>query len=157
MSRARDVADRTVPTSATLTTPLVNSGILNAPEENCNVVAAAATGTVNLDVLTASVWYYTSNASANHTLNIRGNSSSTLNSILSTGDSISVVWLVTNGATPYYPNVIQVDGTNVTPKWAGGTAPSAGNASSIDVYSFVVIKTAATPTYVVLGGQSKFA
>lgn len=157
MSRARDVADRTVPTSATLTTPLVNSGILRGPEERCNVVASAATGTINLDVLTASVWLYTSNASANHTLNIRGNSGSTLNSILATGDSITVVWLVTNGATPYYPNVIQVDGSNVTPKWQGGTAPTAGNASSIDAYTFTVIKTAATPTYTVLGAQTKFA
>ena len=128
-----------------------------APEERANVVASAATGTINIDVLTSAVWLYTSNASANHTINIRGNSSTSLSSLLAVGDSITVMWLVTNGATPYYPNVIQIDGSSVTPKWAGGTAPSAGNASSIDAYPFSIIKTAATPTYTVFGGQTKFA
>lgn len=143
--------------SASLSGLTINSPVILGPEERCNVVAAAATGTINFDVLTATVWLYTTNASANHTLNIRGNSGTTLNSILSVGDSISLVWLNTNGATPYYPNVIQIDGSTVTPRWAGGTVPSAGNASSIDAYSFTIIKTAATPTYTVLGGQTRFA
>lgn len=144
-------------TSDTLTNKTLSSPIVLAPEERCNVVASAATGTINIDVLTAGVWFYTANASANHTLNIRGNSGTTLNSILSTGDSITVVWLNTNGATPYYPSVFQIDGSTVTPKWQGGTAPSSGNASSIDAYTFTIIKTAATPTYTVLGSQTKFA
>lgn len=144
-------------TTDTLTNKTVSSGVLVAPEERCNVVASAATGTINIDALTAGVWYYTSNATANHTLNIRGNSGTTLNSILSVGDSLSIVWLNTNGATAYYPNVVQIDGSTVTPKWAGGTAPTSGNASSVDAYSFTIVKTAATPTYVVLAGQTKFA
>lgn len=143
--------------SASLSGLTINSPIILGPEERCNVVASAATGTINFDVLTATIWYYTSNASANHTLNIRGNSGTTLNSILSVGDSISLIWLNTNGATAYYPNVIQIDGSSVTPKWSGGTAPTQGNASSIDAYSFSIIKTAATPTYTVLAGQAKFA
>lgn len=142
--------------SQTLTNKTLSSPVLLAPEERCNVVAASATGTINLDFLTAGVWFYTSNAGANHTLNIRGNASSTLSSLLAVGDSITVVWMNTNGATPYYPSVIQVDGSNVTPKWQGGTAPSSGNASSIDAYTFTVIKTAATPTYTVLGSQTQF-
>ena len=143
--------------SASLSGLTINSPIILGPEERCNVVASAATGTINFDVLTATIWFYTSNASANHTLNIRGNSGTTLNSILSVGDSISLVWLNTNGATAYYPNVIQIDGSTVTPKWSGGTAPTAGNTSSVDAYSFSIIKTAATPTYTVLAGQAKFA
>lgn len=153
MSRSRDIANLFTSTnSLNLFSPL-----LIGPEERCNVVASAATGTINLDVLTAGVWMYTSNATANHTLNIRGNSSTTLNSILSVGDSISVIWLVTNGAIPYYPNVIQIDGSTITPRWSGGTAPSAGNASSIDSYSFTIIKNSVSPTYTVFAGQSKFA
>lgn len=144
-------------TTDTLTNKTVSNGILLAPKERCNVVASAATGTINLDFLTAGVWYYTTNASANHTLNIRGNSTTTLSSLVSVGDSVTVVWMVTNGATAYYPNVIQVDGITVTPKWQGGTAPTAGNASSIDAYTFTVVKTTATPTYTVLGSQAKFA
>ena len=90
------------------------------------------------------------------TLNIRGDGSTTLNSLVTTGDSVTVVALITNGATAYYPNVIQVDGSTVTPKWQGGTAPTAGNASSIDSYVFSIIKTASA-TFTVLASQTKFA
>jgi hypothetical protein len=143
-------------TNKTLTSAILNQPIMIAPEERLNVVASAATGTINFDLLTAGTWYYTSNASANHTLNFRGNSSNTLNSILATNDSITAVWLTTNGSPAYYPNVIQVDGSTVTPKWQGGTAPSSGNASSIDAYVFTIIKTASA-TFTVLASQAKFA
>ena len=131
--------------------------IIKGFQEDVNVVASAATGTINFDVSTASVWYYTSNATANHTLNFRYSSGTSLNTAMATGDAITLVWLNTNGSTAYYPNVIQIDGSTVTPKWQGGTAPAAGNASSVDAYSFTIIKTAATPTYTVLASQTKFA
>ena len=123
-------------------------------EEDINVVASAATGTINFDVSTASIWYYTSNATANHTLNFRYSSSVTLDTALPVGDTITLVWLNTNGSTAYYPNTIQIDGTTVTPKVPA--AITAGNASSIDAYSFTIIKTASA-TYTVLETQTKFA
>lgn len=138
------------------TSPTLSTAIMLSPEERCNVVAAAATGTINFDILTSTIWFYTSNATADHTLNFRGNSGTTLNSILSVGDSISLIWLNTNGGTAYRPTVFQIDGVGVTPKWSGGTAPTAGNANSIDAYSFSIIKTAAS-TYTVLAAQSRFA
>jgi len=130
---------------------------LVSPTELTTVTATAATGTINYDSMTQGVLYYTSNASANFTLNIRGNSTTTLNSLLSVGDAITVVFLNTNGGTAYYPTVYQIDGSAVTPKWQGGTAPTAGNVSSVDSYSLTIIKTAATPTYLVLASQTKFA
>jgi len=148
--------------TATIATPTITGGtntgsILVSPEERTTVSATAATGTVNFDAVTQGVLYYTSNASANWTLNIRGNSSTTLSSLLAVGDAITVIFLATNGATAYYPTVYQIDGSAVTPKWQGGTAPTAGSASSIDAYSLTIIKTAATPTYTVLASQTKFA
>jgi hypothetical protein len=128
--------------------------IIKGFEEDVNVVASAATGTINFDVSTASVWYYTTSATANHTLNFRYSSGTSLNTALATGDAITLVWLNTNGATAYYPNVIQIDGTTVTPKVPA--AISAGNASSIDAYSFTIIKTASA-TFTVLETQTKFA
>ena len=101
------------------------------------------------------MWYYTTNATANHTLNFRYDGSNSLSSKLAVGDAITLVWLNTNGATAYYPNVIQIDGSAVTPKVPA--AISAGNASAIDAYVFTIIKTAATPTYTVLETQTKFA
>lgn len=128
--------------------------VIKGFEEDVNVVASAATGTINFDVSTASVWYYTSNATANHTLNFRYSSGTTLNNAMATGDAITLVWLNTNGATAYYPNVIQIDGTTVTPKVPA--AISAGNASAIDAYTFTIIKTA-NATFTVLETQTKFA
>ena len=138
-------------TGANLVRPVLTSAF-----ETNSVSATAATGTVNVDLSTAAVHYYTANAAANWTFNFRGNSSTTLNSILSVGQSATVAFLVTNGSTAYYPTAFQVDGVSVTPKWQSGTAPAAGNASSIDSYTFTIIKTASA-TYTVLGTQSKFA
>jgi hypothetical protein len=148
--------------TATIATPTITGGtntgsILVSPEERTTVSATAATGTVNFDAATQGVLYYTTNASANWTLNIRGTSGTTLNSMLAVGDSITVTFLATNGATAYYNNVLQIDGTTVTPKWQNGVAPTAGNASSIDAYVYAVVKTASTPTYTVFASQTKFA
>lgn len=146
-------------TNKTLTSPAITGGtlvntVIKGLEEDVNVVASAATGTINFDVETASIWYYTSNASANHTLNFRYNSSTSLDSAMATGDAITLVWLNTNGTTAYYPNTIQIDGNAVTPKVPA--AISAGNASAIDAYSFTIIKTASA-TFTVLETQTKFA
>jgi hypothetical protein len=100
--------------------------------------------------------YYNANASGNWTLNIRGNASNTLNSIMAVGTSISVAFIVQQGGTAYYQTGFQIDGTAVTPKWQTGTAPTAGNANSNDIYVITVIKTAATPTYTVFANQTKF-
>jgi hypothetical protein len=149
-------------TNKTLTTPAINGGtntgsVLVGPEERTTVAATAATGTIAYDAITQGVLYFTSNASANWTLNIRGNSGTTLSSILAVGDAITVTHLVTNGSTAYYNNALQIDGSAVTPKYQGGTAFAAGNASSIDAYVYTVVKTAATPTYTVFASQTKFA
>ena len=141
---------------STITGGTMTRTIVDQLEENWNIVASAATGTINFDVMTASVWYYTSNASANHTINVRGNSGTTLSSLLAVGDSITVVWANTNGTTAYWPSTFQVDGSSITPKWQGGTAPTGGNASAIDVYSYTIVKTAATPTYTVFASQTQF-
>jgi hypothetical protein len=150
-------------TNKTLTSPAINNAtstgpILVSPEERMTVSATAATGTINFDAATQGVLYYTSNASANWTLNVRGNSGATLNSILATGDAITVAFLVTNGSTAYRHTALTIDGSAQTVLWSGGTAPAAGSASSVDAYSFTIIKTAGTPTYTVLGaGPIKYA
>ena len=120
------------------------------------ISATAATGTINYDITTQSVLYYTSNASGNWTLNFRGSSGTSLNTLMSTGQSISATFLVTNGSTAYYNSAVTIDGTSVTPKWQGGSAPTSGNASSTDCYTYVIQKTGSA-TYVVLASQTKFA
>jgi len=120
------------------------------------ISATAATGTIQYDVTTQSVLFYTSNASGNWTVNFRGSSGTSLNTMMQTGESISATFLVTQGSTAYYNSAVTIDGVSVTPKWQGGTAPTSGNASSVDCYTYVIQKTGSA-TYVVLASQTKFA
>jgi hypothetical protein len=123
--------------------------------EVVTVNASAAGGTINYDVTTQSIAYYTVDASGNWTVNFRASSGTTLNTALNTGRSVTVALLATQGATPYYNNVVQIDGNAVTPKYQGGLAWSAGNASGIDVYVYTIIKTASA-TFTVLASQTQF-
>lgn len=127
-----------------------------APREVLALSATGATGTINLDALDKTVLLITANATANWTINLRGNASWSLDSSMNVGESVTFLVLATQGATAYYPNTIKVDGTTVTVKWAGGVAPTFGNANSIDAYTLTAIKTAAA-TFTVLGGQARFA
>ena len=136
-------------------TSVLASKLVNALE-TVTISATAATGTINYDVTTQSVLYYTTNASANWTMNFRASSGTSLDTAMATGESVTVAFLVTQGATAYYNSAVQVDGASVTPKWQGGTAPTAGNISGIDAYTYTIIKTGAA-TFTVLAAQTRFA
>lgn len=124
--------------------------------EKSTVSAIAATGTIDYDAITQSVLYYTTDASGDWTLNIRGDGSTTLNAIMDTGEALSIAHLVTNGGTPYYNSAVTIDGSAITPEWQGGEAPGAGNASSVDVYTYTIFKTA-DATFTVFASLTQFA
>ena len=130
--------------------------VLNDAAEVATVSATAATGTINYDITTQSVLYYTSNASANWTVNFRASSGTSLNTLMATGESMTVAFLVTQGSTAYYNSAVQVDGTGtgVTTRWFGG-APTAGNASGIDSYRYLILKTGSA-TFTVLASNTQF-
>ena len=137
------------------TTSTLSAQFTNATE----LVTTSGTGlasTLNFDVTTQSVYYSTASATGNWTVNFRASTGTSLNTAMSIGESITVVVMATQGATAYYNSAVQVDGTSVTPKWQGGSAPTAGNASGIDIYSYTIIKTASA-TYTVLASQIQFA
>lgn len=135
---------------------LSGGSLLKRVKETTTVSATAAANTINYDFITQSVLYYTSNATGNWALNIRGDSSTTLNSVMATGQSATVAFLATQGSTAYYHTALQIDGSNVSPKWQGGSAPTEGNASGVDAYVFTIIKTA-DATFTALGSQTQFA
>ena len=134
---------------------IVGTTTLEEILEKVTISATAATGTINFDTLTQAVLYYTTNASGNWTLNIRGNSTTTLDTVMTTGQSLTLAFLVTNGTTPYYQTGFQIDGSSVTPKWQGGSAPTAGNASSVDIYTLTVVKTG-NAAFTVFEAQTQF-
>ena len=122
--------------------------------ERANVVASAPPAVTNLDLITAPIIYFTSNSTQNITANIRGNSTVTLNSLLVVGQSSTFVIFVPN-ATAYYVNTIKIDNTTVTPYWQGGSSVVGGNANSIDIYTFAVLKTA-NATFKVFASQVRY-
>lgn len=140
---------------------LTANGLLTAPMEAMSVVASAPTGTINFDVKTQGILYWTSNATANFTLNFRGDSSTTLNTVMSNNQAITVSFMFPNdgtrtgsgGAYPYYPSAITIDGTSITPKYYNSIAFIGGTASAINVFTYTIIKTAAN-TYTVLATQN---
>jgi len=131
------------------------TGKIQAIKEKVTVTAVATTGATNYDFLTQAVLYHTTTATGNFTINLRGSSSTTLNNMLSVGESVTGAFLNTN--TTFYVSTITIDGssTNVTLEYQGGSAPTSGNAG-IDVYSFTAIKTATTPAYTILASQTQF-
>jgi hypothetical protein len=133
----------------------LGTGKIQAIKEKVTVTAVASTGTINYDFLTQAVLYHTTVATGQFTINLRGSSSTTLNNMLSVGESVTGAFLNTN--TTFYVSTITIDGssTNVVLDYQGGSAPSSGNAG-IDVYSFTAIKTATTPAYTILASQTQF-
>ena len=140
------------PSTGTFTT--LNATSVPTLGEKTTIVASPATGTINYDVITQSVLYYTSNSTANWTINIRGNGSTTLNTLMAVGETRTITFLSSQNAG-YYANTIQIDGSTVTPYWQGGSAPTIGASSGIDVYTFAIIKTASS-TYTVLASVTNF-
>ena len=148
--------DMTLTPKGTGRVTLNGGGKIQNLAEKVTIAATGTTGTVNYDVVTQAVLYHTSDAAGNFTVNIRGDGSTTLNNIMDTNESITIAFLVTQGSTPYYNSAVTVDGSSITPEWQGGSAPSSGNASSIDVYTYTVIKTG-DATFTALAAQTQFA
>ena len=142
-------------TGVTSTTSLsVGPGVL---QEKLYTVASALTGTVNFDVVdNGLVQYHTTNSSGTFVVNLRGDGSTTFNSLMDIGKTtVFTLYSAQNNAS-YYMTDFQIDGSSITEKWNGGTAPSAGTASGTDVYTFNIMKTG-DATFTVFANFANFA
>jgi len=134
---------------------LNGNGKIQGLAEKVNV-NATYTSNINIDTNTQAVQLDTSAADANFTVNLRGDGSNSLDASMDVGESITVAYISKQGATAYYNTTVQVDGTTVTPVWQGGSAPTGGNTTSNDVYTYTAIKTGGS-VFTVLAGQTQFA
>lgn len=132
-----------------------DSVLLYDNKEKITVNSTGANATINFDVLDSQVLFRNANATGNWTLNIRGNSTTTLNNIVESNQAITIAVLAQQGSTAYFNNLVQVDGSNVSALWQGGTAPTSGNANSTDAYTYNVLKTA-NATFTVLASRTQF-
>ena len=145
-------------TTDTLTNKTLAGSVFQYPLEAWYINATAFAGYTAYLQTNNAVHYLTTTSTANGALNITYASGTTLNTAMTTGQAISFALLITN-TTAYYANSIQVDGTTsgVTTKWSGGTAPSAGNASAVDIYQFTILKTGSATFTVLAAGPIKYA
>lgn len=118
------------------------NGTATAPREAINIVATSVPATLNIDTDTSATWYYTTASAANFTVNVRRSSGATLNSLMAAGEAMQVTLLVTN-TTARSITSFTVDGAATTSKWINGGAAPSGNASAVDQYTFIIVKTAA--------------
>ena len=154
----RGSTDKTLTWSNTTKSFTLNQGLdIKQIIETVTANATAINANTTIDVLDGAISNYTANVAANWTLNVRANATTRLDAVMGTNDSMTIAYLATQlGSNTFYQSAMQIDGASVTPKFQGGTAPSAGNATSIDLYAFTIIKTAAN-TYTVLGSQTQYA
>ena len=152
-------------TNKTLTAPAISAPTITGTTkiaqilETTTLSTSAVTATQNYDVITnGAVTYVTASNTSNYTLNVRGDGSTTLNSVMTTGQALTIAHLVTNGATAYRLTTLQIDGTTsgVTTEWQNGTAPASGNINSVDIYSITIIKTG-NAAFTAFAAQTKFA
>jgi len=146
-----NVAGTAVTDGVTVDGPLDIEEVLEHVE-----TSTSTTSTITIEATDGAVWYFTANQTANRTINFRGNSGLSLNSLMGNNQSMTFSIVMKQGSTAYYLNAYQVDGSTITPEWSGGSAPTAGNADSLDVYTFTIIKTASA-TFTVLASQTQFA
>ena len=143
-------------TNKTLTLPVLSFPSISSPIEPVTVNNSSPSATLNYYVNANTVVYHTTSATNDFTWNVGYDGTTTLNTWLANGRALTIVLLITNAGTAYYPNAFSIDGTSVTPKYVGGNAITAGNANSIDSYTMTIIKTASA-TYTVLLSQTKLA
>jgi len=149
-------ADGVIATREYIATAPLSIGNLVTAGEKTTVSAIASASTIQYDILTQSILYYTTNATGNWTLNIRGNGSTTLDSVMAIGETRTITFLSAQGSTAYYQTGLTIDGSAVTPRWQNGVTPTSGNTTGLDIYVLSIIKTAAN-TFTVLESLTKFA
>lgn len=123
-------------------------------KEKVTIDNVGSTGTINFDILDQAILYKSANTTSNFAINVRGNSTTTLNSIMNIGESFTCTLLNTVGTLGGYISTFYIDGNLIIVKWPGG-APTSGILNSINSYTFNIIKTASN-TYTVLGSLIGF-
>ena len=143
---------------ATLTgSQVIANKTLKVVKEPVTIETIAPASTTNFDVATQSIVLYNT-ATNNFILNVRGNATTTLNSLLGVGESVSITVLVPNATTPYFLTSIQIDGTTqgVSTKYQSGVNFTLGNANSTDIYMLFIVKNTGG-TWNVYASQTKYA
>lgn len=128
--------------------------------EKATVVTGALSSPRDLDALSGAVYYSTASTTSNITLNLRGDGSTTLASLVPVGKAFSCVFMITSGSVNGKILTVTAGSSTVNLKWFGGnTSPAGSSGGSVDVYTITAVKTNDTGsgTFTIFISQSKFA
>ena len=128
-------------------------GFTGALKEQVKVTAGKLSDNTDINLSEGMVHYFTTQETTTSTPNIRFSSAITLNTVMAVGETISVT-IITTAAAAGYSAQLNIDGGSQTENWVGGTVPSGGGSSGVDIYTYNIIKTASA-TFTVIANQTK--
>lgn len=108
--------------------------------EPLSIVASAVPSSLNFDARTYNTLYYQYAPTSNWGINVRGDSSNTLDSMMNIGESVSIGFLAPSGGT-YALTAFAVDGVSRSIYWPNGVAPAGG--SGFETYMIAIFKNGA--------------
>ena len=121
--------------------------------ERAVVSATAINADANCNIDSGLVHYRTANlGSTANTVYLTSNVG--VNTIMATGDIMNFTVIHAVNSSSSYINNLRIEGVDQTESWVGGSAPTDGGTSGVDIYSFTIIKTADN-TYTTIGNQTK--
>jgi hypothetical protein len=128
---------------------LLNNGEL---VERVNITAGKLSDNANINLDNGMVHYFTTTETTTSTPNII--SSVGIDTTMSTGDTMAVT-IITTAAAAGYSARVSIDGllTGITTSWVGGSEPSTGGSSGVDIYNYTIIKTGSA-AYQVIGNYT---
>ena len=121
--------------------------------ESVNITAGKLSDNLQVNLDNGVVHHFTTTETTTATPNLV--SSVGINTTMATGDNM-VVTIITTTAAAAYSAALKIDGSSATVKWVGGSAPSAGGSSGVDIYSYNIIKTG-SGAYTVIGNLTNAA
>ena len=128
-------------------------GFTGALKEQVKVTAGKLSDNTDINLSEGMVHYFTTQETTTSTPNIRFSGAITLNTVMAVGETISVT-IITTAAAAGYSAQLNIDGGSQTENWVGGSVPSGGGSSGVDIYTYNIIKTASA-TFTVIANQTK--
>ncbi len=128
----------------------------NVQVRHTEIEANPPLATEPIDVISGTQWIHTANTTQNFEFNVRGNSTTTLDSYLGDGETITVQYTVMNGSVAYYATGVKIDNVSQNVKWLLGGQPTSGTADGYDLYNLIITKVSAN-NYIVLGQVQKYS
>ena len=107
--------------------------------ENVNIITGKLSDNQNIDLANGMIHYFTTAETTTSTPNLRFDSSTTLDSKMSIGETIAVT-IITSASSAGYSAQLTIDGTSITENWVAGEVPTGGGLSGVDIYSYTIIK-----------------